>query len=123
LKGDTMKKLFILLPLCMILTACSPLEQTARNTAAALGGMVTAAQQQNQAACTASPTASVCGLINRAAAAQNALITATEAYCGFSPSTPLSSTCAPVKTAAGALQAAIDNANPFITSLKGVVQP
>lgn len=120
-----MRKLLTLpITLCLLLVACSPLEQQARNTAAALGGAITAAQQQNQAACQAAPTATVCQVINRAVAAQNALITATEAYCGWSPSTnpATAPACTPVKSATSGLQTAISNATPFINQLKGVIQ-
>jgi hypothetical protein len=121
-----MKKLLVLPSLviyCLMLAACEPIEQTARDTSAALGGAIVAAQGQNQAACKAAPSASVCVFINRAVAAQNALITATEAYCGVAVgiSAP-TATCTPVKSAQAGLQAAISNANPFITSLKGVIQ-
>ena len=119
-----MKKL-LLLPLLLFLTACPKFEQNARDTAAALGGAVTAAQTQHQTECVATPTGSTCVLINKAVAAQNTLITGIEAYCGWKagilPTDP-SATCVPVNTAKAGLQAAIDNANTFIGQLKGVIQ-
>ena len=119
-----MKKLFIvpLLVWCLSMIACESVEQQARDTAAALGGAIAAAQTQNQAACAAAPTATACVVINKAVLAQNALITADEAYCGFSPGTPLTTSCAPVKSAEGGLIAAISNATRFITELKPLIQ-
>ena len=40
----------------LALIACSPLEQQARNTAAALQGAIGAAQAQYQSTCTTTPT-------------------------------------------------------------------
>ena len=122
-----MKKLTTIAPVliwCLIMIGCESIEQQARDTAAALGGAITSAQAQNQASCTAAttPKAAVCGLINDAVAAQNALITADEAYCGFAPGTPLTQTCQPVKSAEGALTSAISNATPFINQLKGILR-
>lgn len=122
-----MKKL-LFLPLTLILLACTPLEQSARNTAAAMQGALTAAQTQYQTSCTAAPTQSVCTMIDQAVAAQNALITATEAYCGYKGTPapvlgqPAGPPCTPVNTAAAALQAAIANARLFITELKGAIK-
>jgi hypothetical protein len=107
---------------CLLMTACESLEQQARDTAAALGGAIAAAQTQYQTACTATPTATACTLINKAVAAQNALVTADEAYCGFSPGTPLTTACTPVKSAEAGLSAAISNATPFVTELKAIIQ-
>ena len=118
-----MKKL-LLIPLLLVLTACPKFEQNARDTAAALGGAITAAQVQHQAECVATPSASTCTLINRAAATQNTLITSIEAYCGWSSMTlPTDNTaCVPVSNAKAGLQTAINNANAFIGQLKGVIQ-
>jgi len=122
-----MKKLFLvpIVLLSLILTACPKFEQNARDTAAALGGAVTAAQAQHQTECTATPTSPTCALINRAVAGQNALITSIEAYCGWTagvlPTDP-NAACVPVSGAKAGLQTAIDNANVFIGQLKGVIQ-
>lgn len=120
-----MKRLFVIpiLIFCMVLAGCQPIEQSARDTSAALGGAITAAQQQNQAACQANPSGAVCQLIDRAINAQNALITATEAYCGLAPQLNApGAPCTPVKGLDAALQSAISNATPFITQLKGAIQ-
>lgn len=123
-----MRKLFsvvtLIVPL-LFLTACSPLEQQARNTAAALQGAIVAAQASNQTSCAANANQQACTIINQSVAAQNALVTSTEAYCSWSTVTPPTdpkATCVPVKTAQGALQAAISNANTFVVELKGVIK-
>ena len=118
-------KLCTLLALTVVMVACTPLEQTARNTAAALQGAIGAAQSKYQTQCTASPNLTACTVINQAIAGQNALVTATEAYCGWSPTNPpanTTATCVPVKSAAGGLQAAVANASLVVTELKGILQ-
>lgn len=123
-----MKRAFavvITLTLVLFELGCSPVEQQARDTAAALGGMLAVAQTQNQTVCTATPTAPVCTTINKAISAQNALVTAVETYCGWSTTTPpgdANAKCVPVKTAEAGLQSAISNAQVFVTELKGVVK-
>ena len=119
-----MKQLFLiptLLAAIMFSCQATPLEQSARDTDAALSGALSAAQAQYQASCTSNPQQTVCTTINKAGAGQNALTTAIEAYCGWSAGTNTASTCTPVKTAAAGLQTAIDNANLFVTELKGVL--
>lgn len=120
-----MKKLIAVLAMTLVMVACSSPESQARDTAAALGGLLTTAQNQHQTECQANPQQSVCQLINRGIAGQNALITATETYCSMplSPTPPDPSTvCTPVKSAEPALKAAIANANQLINEIKGVVK-
>jgi hypothetical protein len=116
----------LLIPaMLLILTGCPKIEQTARDTSAALGGAITQAQAQHQTECAATPTLSVCTLINKSVDAQHALITADEAYCGWQEGVLPSdqdATCVPVSSASVGLQAAIQNANNFIGSLKAVIK-
>jgi len=116
--------LVIICCLSLVMLGCQPVENSARDTSAALGGLLATAQTQNQQTCQAQPTQTVCVLINKGIAAQAALITATEAYCGWTvgvvPGDP-NAKCVPVKSAVQGLQAAIDNAKPFIAQLKGVL--
>ena len=118
-----MKRLCYLLPL-LLLVACSPLEQQARNAAAALQGTLVAAQAKYHDACVANPQQDTCVRINKGVSGENALVTAIETYCGWSPSAPPSdpnATCVPVKSAQAALTAAIANANQFTLEIKGVL--
>jgi len=118
-------RLLVVITLVSVLTACPKFEQNARDTAAALGGAITAAQAQHQTECQAAPTLATCVLINRAIGAQNALVTSIEAYCGWTagvlPTDP-NAACVPVASAKAGLQSAIDNSNVFIGQLKGVIQ-
>jgi hypothetical protein len=111
----------------MCITACPALEQNARDTAAALNGAITAAQSQYQTECKSNPSEKQCLIINEAIDGQNALVTASEAYCGWSvtapPPNPGKTPCVPVKSAQAGLQTAIANANLFITEVKGVIKP
>lgn len=119
------KSLVLVLALTLITTACSPLEQQARNTAAALQGALSAAQGQYLTQCTANPKAPSCVTINRAIDGQSALVTAVEAYCGWSQASPPANgalPCVPVKGATAGLTTAINNANLFVTELKGLIQ-
>lgn len=119
-----MKRLLIL-SLLLPLVACSPIENNARDAAAALKGSLVAAQAEYASQCQADAKATVCDLITRATAAQNALITATEAYCGWSVTLPPAdptAKCVPVKTAEAGLNVAIANANNFVVALKGVIK-
>jgi hypothetical protein len=121
------KLLFLIVPLLLCGFTCNTTPQSsARDTAAALKGAITAAQTQYQTQCSANPNSSpACSLILKAVSAQNALITATEAYCGWSttsPPTDPNATCVPVSSAQAGLQTAIANATSFISQLKGVIQ-
>jgi hypothetical protein len=120
-----MKKLLFLLPAVLFLAACPAVQDNARDAAASLNGVITSAQAQNQASCIANGTQAVCTLINRGVAAQNALITAEETYCGWSTTAPPpdpNAVCVPVKGAEAALNAAIANATELTTEIKAVVK-
>lgn len=110
--------------LCLVMVGCSPLENQARDTAAALSGSIVAAQTKYQAGCAANPGQEICRVINRGVAGENALITAIETYCGWTamlaPPDP-SETCVPVKSAQTALQVAISNAASLTVQIKGAL--
>lgn len=116
--------LLLLFALTFVMMACDSIDKQARDVSASLKGPLVVAQQQNQDKCGADPSVQPCQLINRAISAQNALITADQAYCGWSKSTALDQRdvpCVPVKTAEGGLKSALANAQPFIQQLKGVI--
>ena len=118
-----MRKL-LLLPLLLLLTGC-PKDKNARDTAAALKGLLATAQTKYQTSCQANNTQAVCQTINKGVSAQNALITAIETYCSMAltPTPPAPETpCTPVKSAESALQVAIANANQSISEIKGVIK-
>lgn len=120
-----MKKLCLLL-LLIPLIGCPKTEQNARDAAAALRGLLTTAQTQYQTSCQANSTQTVCQSINRGVSAQNALITATESYCGWSTTAPPPdpmTVCVPVKSAEAALKSATANANQAIAEIRGVIHP
>lgn len=74
--------------LTLALTGCSPLENSARDAAAAAQGFIEQAQQNHLTECQANPEKDFpCQNINQAIGAQNLLIDAIEQYCGF-PSRP-----------------------------------
>ncbi|MFZ1918328.1 MAG: hypothetical protein WAU58_12190 [Terriglobales bacterium] len=103
---------------------CSPIENRARDTAAALSGSIIAAQTKYQASCAANANQEVCQLINRGVSGENALITAVETYCGWTPTqTPpdAAAACVPVKSMEAGLQAAITNAAALTLEIKGAI--
>src|ERR1039457_691617 len=103
---------------------CSPIENQARDTAAALSGSIVAAQTKYQASCAANPTQEICQVINRGVSGGNALLTAVETYCGWTPTLAPpepAATCVPVKSAQAALQAAIANAGTLTLQIKGAI--
>lgn len=112
--------------LCAFACPSTTIQSVGRDTSAALEGAIDAAQSQYLTTCKANPQQTPCTVINQAVAGQNALVTALEAYCGWSitspPATPATTPCAPVSSAQAGLNAAISNANLFITELKGVIQ-
>jgi hypothetical protein len=117
-------RILLTIAACLALAGCSPLLQQARNTAAALQGTLVASQAQYKTSCTANPSQTVCALINNGVSAENALVTATETYCGWSTTSPPAdpnATCVPVKTAQAALTAAIANATALTLQIKGAI--
>jgi hypothetical protein len=122
----TMNKLAIAITLAVAIPmlGCSPVESQARNTAAALSGSIVAAQSKYQGSCTANASQEVCQIINRGISGENALITAVEAYCGWTPTLAPpdpQATCTPVKSAQAALVAAIANAAALTVQIKGAI--
>ena len=115
---------FLIVACVLPMVGCSPLENQARDAAAALSGSIVAAQSRYQTACEANPAEEICRVINRGVAAQNALITAIETYCGWAvtpaPADP-NAACVPVKSAKAALRAAIANAATLTKEIKGAI--
>src|SRR6266576_805348 len=117
-----MRKLLVLvIVLTLAMVACSPLEQQARNTAAALQGIIVAAQAKYHDSCVGNPSQNVCQLINKGISGENALITAGETYCGWSVSAPPAdpnAKCVPVKGAEAALRSGLANATQLTLEIK-----
>jgi hypothetical protein len=112
----------VVLAFTMLLTACSPLENKARDSAAAIGGVLSYAQVKYLDQCKANPSQNVCATINRGVSAQNALVTAVETYCGWSTVAPppdQTAKCYPVKSAVAGLNTAIANANRLVVEIRG----
>jgi len=110
--------------LMLAMLGCSAVEDQARDAAAALSGSIVAAQTKYQATCTANPGQEISQVINRGVSGENALITAVETYCGWAqsvaPPDPTEA-CVPVRSAEGALRAAIANAAQLTLQIKGAL--
>ena len=113
------------LALVLVMVACQPPDQTARDTNAALSGAIHAAQTQYLATCQANPAQAACQTINRAVDGQNALVSALETYCGWPAGTVIdnASGCIPHKDAGTLLQAAVSRASQLTSEVKGLVHP
>ena len=110
----------IVLSFLLVLVGCGPLETKARDTIAGMKGLLDSEQAARKAQCSVDPSAPVCQALIRGAGAENALVTATETYCGWSTLTPptLDAVCAPNKALAPALKNSIDNALRIISEIK-----
>lgn len=119
-----MKLLTVATICCLVLltVACHTIESNARDTIAAAQGVIVQAQVQFQPQCSADATKAPCPVINQAVSAQNAAITALEAYCGFTPTSGVTEKCTPVKSLQPALTSALANLNQFVTELKGAIK-
>lgn len=114
----------LLLSVLFPMLGCTPLENQARDTAAALSGSIIAAQTRYQAGCSSNPTQEICQVINRGVSGENALLTAVETYCGWTPTLAPpdpAATCVPVKSAEIALRVAIANATTLTLEIKGAL--
>ena len=114
----------IMLPLillgCLMQTACGPLETKARDTIGAMKGLLDSEQALHQSECSINSKTILCDAIQRGAAAQNALVTVTEDFCGFNHAAPpaADAVCVPNKALAPSLQTAIGNVNLLIAEIK-----
>ena len=121
-----MRKYFVVVLALGVLSmvACSPLENQARDVAAALSGSIVAAQSKYQGSCGANPSQTICEAINRGVSGQNALVTAVETYCGWAVTPPPldpNAKCVPVKSTSAALQTALANASALTLQIKGAL--
>lgn len=120
-----MKTLALSLVLAITIGLCAcPAEKGARDTAAALQGSLLAAQAKYQSFCGPNPSQTICQTITKAISAQNALVTATEAYCGWAvnPAPPdPKAKCIPVKGAQAAFETALANAKQITVEIKGAI--
>ncbi len=111
-----------ILLLVVLMVGCPRVVNNARDTIAAANGVIVQAEIQYSPTCTSNPSQPICNTINRAVAAQNAAITALEAYCGFNSASNPNDKCQPVKTLEPALTSALANLNQFVTELKGATK-
>lgn len=118
-----MRRSLWLLPLLLFLAAC-PKDKDARDVAAALSGVLVTAQDEYAPICVSNPALPNCVAIHKGVAAQGALITAIETYCGMALTPvppPPSAKCTPVSSTEAALALAVSNANQSITDVKALL--
>lgn len=119
------KALFAILALCLITTACTPLEKQAYKTVVAAKAFLDN-EKKIHTECPAATT-TVCSDLQRATAAKDLLIDAAETYCS-SPAFETGGPCQPpakgtpaYDQATAKLQAAIAGYNRTAADLKGVL--
>lgn len=108
--------------LALTMTACAPLEQTARDAIAGAKGVLLTAQVEYGQECHDNPSNKNCALIHGAVAAQNTAIDALVVYCSGKANPDGTGACAPDKTKAPKLQTAISNLDTIIRDVKGIVR-
>lgn len=109
-----------MLPLLLLLAACQPPEQSARDTIAAAKGAIEQ-QQAKHPECVANPSGSGCQRINRAVDLQNAAIDSLHVYCASS-TYESGGSCTPDKTALPAMREAVKRLDAIIRELKGGIR-
>ena len=112
------------LVMLLTMTACQPLEMTARDGIASAKGFLDS-EAKAHGECNATPTLQVCTLINRGNAAKHTAIDALEQYCtspefdaGTAPCTKPTGAAGTI--AANQLKAAMANLNQIITDIKAI---
>lgn len=111
-------KIAALLALTVVLVACAPLQDTARNGIASAKGFLDS-EKAAHPECAVDSEAQACYLIKRGVAAKDATIDALEAYCGgsaFDAGAP----CTPHSDLTDKLKSALANLNLTISDIKKV---
>ena len=110
----------------LMLWACSPVDQQARDVIAGAKGAITAAEAQHPEC---SPLRhpenqqqAACVTIAKAIAAENTAIDALNLYCNFSPSDPGSQQCERVQSAQDFLKNSLLSLQTITGDVKGLVQ-
>jgi gamma-glutamyl:cysteine ligase YbdK (ATP-grasp superfamily) len=108
----------LVLILTLSLVGCQPAEVTARDSIAAAKGFIEDQQKQRLQECTADKSKEICVDINKAVEAQNLAVTALIAYCSDATFANNSGPCHPNRDLQPKLQAAIEQLNNIVNSIK-----
>src|SRR5690349_24283944 len=119
---DMRKSLVLLVALCVILAACEPPQNVARDALAANHGVLVTYQNKYQNRCANNPSMKPCRLIHEAVSAQNLAVDALDLYCQgiTTPSFMDGGPCAPDKSAEPKLRAALKNLDVIMRDVKSL---
>jgi hypothetical protein len=107
----------------LAIDGCSqPIEMTARDVIAANHGVLTAAQAQHRAECTANHSLAACQIIAKDISAQNLAIDALEAYCGSVAFNLGNAPCEPHAPLRDKLAAALLDLNQDMNDVKSTIK-
>lgn len=132
-----MKRVALLLVVCLFLAGCPPFEQNARDAIAAAKGFIVQAQENHKAECQAVPQcstpnvgtseeaqkkcASICSSINKAVDAQTLALEAVNLYCAGG-TWETGGPCARRSDYKAKAQEALNNLDRIIAEAKGVLK-
>ena len=116
----TMRKaLPLLLSLCLILTACQPIEMSARDAIATAKGYLDSAKQHHPE-CASGGHSATCDVIARGVAAKDTVADAVNIYCASPSYTDQGGACTPNKDAEPKLKEALKSLSTIMRDVKGI---
>lgn len=118
-----MTKRLALVPLLLgtlILTACPPIQETARDGVATAKGYLDAAKAHHPECSTPQVNVGVCDLLSRATGAKDAVIDAVNVYCTSPSYDQTGGVCVPNKSAKPKLDAALRDLNQILADVKKI---
>lgn len=116
------KSLVGIVALCVILAACDPPQNVARDALAANRAVLVTYQNKYQNECAQNPAMKTCRIIHEAVTAQNLAVDALDLYCQgiTTPSFMDGGPCAPDKSAEPKLRAALKNLDVIMRDVKAL---
>lgn len=104
----------------LILTACPPVQETARDGVATAKGYLDSAKAAHPECAAAQVNVGVCTLLSRATGAKDAVIDAVNVYCSSPSYDSTGGVCVPNKSAKPKLDAALRDLNQILTDVKKI---
>lgn len=112
-------RVLVLLAACLSMTACQPIEKTARDYVATAKGYLDSAKQHHPECAAAGSHGGNCDIIARGVAAKDSVIDAVQVYCASS-SYDAGAPCAPNKDAEPKLKEALKRLDQVMADVKAI---